>query len=425
MNYWLYNISLILLLPLVALYVVIRGRGVSRLRHGLKERIGRLGFKRSDSRDEAVWFHASSVGEVQMTLPLIHAFEERFPGHRPLLSTMTETGRETAQRSLGTGRMTFFFPFDLPWIMSRVLDEVNPRALFVAETEIWPNLLYQCRRRDIPVVLFNGRISDRSFQRYRPFRFFFEGVLHCVSAFGMQTENDAERIIEIGAPRKRVVITGNLKFDRPVIQPDEGETRKLTVSLGLAAGRPVFVAGSTHDGEEGAVLQTFRGLKRIEPALVLILAPRHLTRLNDVIAILNREGFSWVERSRVSSEGFTGEVILLDTMGELESIYGIGDLTFVGGSLVPVGGHNILEPAAFGKPVMYGPHMENFREVARRIEAEGAGVQVRDGRELFEQAQRLLTDRFYYGCMSHAAIRAIQRNQGALEKTLRIFAKYL
>jgi len=425
MMYWIYNTVLVLLLPLVALYAVMRGRGVSRLRHGFKERSGRLAFKRSDKRDRALWFHASSVGEVQMTVPLIHAVEERFPNHRPFLSTMTETGRETAQRLLGKRRMTFFFPLDFPWITSRVLDEVNPRALFVAETEIWPNLLYQCHRRDIPVVLFNGRISDRSFRRYRSFRFFFKEVLHCVNAFGMQTENDAERIIEIGAPRKRVVITGNLKFDRPVIQPDEGETKKITASLGLAEGRPVFVAGSTHDGEEGVVLQTFRGLKQIEPALVLILAPRHLTRLNDVIAILNREGFSWVQRSRVSSEGFTGDVILLDTMGELDGMYGIGDLIFVGGSLVPVGGHNILEPAAFGKPVMYGPHMENFREVARRIEAEGAGVQVRDGRELLEQAQRLLTDRTHYGRMSRAAIRAIQRNQGALEKTLRILAAYL
>lgn len=425
MIYWIYNTILILSLPLVALYLLVRGQGVSRLRYGLRERLGILGMKSPARENHPVWFHASSVGEVQMTLPLIRAVEQRFPGHCLFLSTMTETGQEAARKFMGDRGTTFFFPLDLPWVTRRVLDRLKPWVLFIAETEIWPNLLCQCHGSGIPVVLFNGRISDRSLQRYRVFRFFFKEVLQCVSAFGMQTAGDAERITQIGAPRERVFVTGNLKFDRPIIQPDKGEEKKIRMSLGLAQDRPVFVAGSTHGGEEEMVLQAFRALKRIEPSLVLILAPRHLTRLNEVISVLNREGFLWVLRSRVSAGGFSGDVILLDTMGELERIYGIGGLTFVGGSLVPVGGHNILEPAAFGKPVVYGPHMENFREVVRIIEAEGAGVQVHDARELFEHARKILADRSYYDCMSRAAIRAIQKNQGAIEKTLHILKKYL
>jgi 3-deoxy-D-manno-octulosonic-acid transferase len=360
-----------------------------------------------------------------MTLPLIRALEARFPDHAVFFSTMTETGQEAARKFMGDRGTAFFSPLDFPWVIRRVLDKLNPSALFIAETEIWPNLLYQSYRRGIPVVIFNGRISDRSFRQYRPFRFFLKNVLHCVSAFGMQTGGDAERVVEIGAPKERVFVTGNLKFDRPIIQPEEGKQRKIRTSLGLAAGRPVFVAGSTHSGEEDIVLQAFSELKQIEPSLVLILAPRHLTRLNEVISVLNRGGFLWVQRSHIPAGGFSGDVILLDTMGELEGIYGIGHLTFVGGSLVPVGGHNILEPAAFGKPVMYGFHMENFREVARIIEAEGAGLQVRDARELVEHARKLLTDRSCYERMSLAAIQAIQKNQGATKKTLHILRTYL
>jgi len=425
MIYWIYNTFLTLSLPVVLPYFFISVHQGSSLRRGFEERMGFLGAKRPCEKDHPVWFHASSVGEVLMTLPLIQAVREKFPENRLFVSTMTETGQETAKRLLGGQGTTFFLPLDLPWTVQRVLRALAPRALFIAETEIWPNLLRQCQMRGIPVVLFNGRISDRSLESYRRFRFFFKEVLRGVAAFGMQSERDAERIVEIGASRERVVITGNLKFDRPALHVAEEEMGIVRNTLGLQEKQPVFVAGSTHGGEEEIILQAFRQLKRIEPSLVLILAPRHLERLDEIIKTLDRDNFLWVRKSQMPREGFKGEVILLDTMGELERIYSIGDVIFVGRSLVPGGGQNILEPAAFGKPVLFGPHMENFREIARIMKAEGGGIEIRNQKELFDQAQRLLTDRSYYTRVSRAAFRAIEKNQGAIQKTLELLEKYL
>jgi 3-deoxy-D-manno-octulosonic-acid transferase len=241
----------------------------------------------------------------------------------------------------------------------------------------------------------------------------------------MQSDQDAERIIEIGAPRDRVVITGNLKFDRPAFDPTDEEIQSVRRSLGLGREQIVFVAGSTHGGEEEIILQTFRRLRRIESSLALILAPRHLERLGEVAEALDRSGFSWTRRSQVSGDGPPCEIVLLDTMGELDRIYSIGTVVFVGGSLVPVGGHNILEPAAFGKPVIFGPHMQNFREVAGIMKAEGGGIEVRNPEDLLDQAQRLLTDRSYHSQVSRAALQAIQKNQGATQRTLRIIERCL
>jgi 3-deoxy-D-manno-octulosonic-acid transferase len=255
--------------------------------------------------------------------------------------------------------------------------------------------------------------------------FFFREVLGGGVVFGMQSQEDAERIVEIGASRHRVFVTGNLKFDRPVVYPAEAETNKIRASLGLGETQPVFVAGSTHRGEEEAVLEVFRRLKGVEPAIVLILAPRHLERIDEITRSLERDGFVWVRKSQMRGEGSPGEVILLDTIGELERLYTIGTVVFVGGSLVPVGGHNILEPVAFGKPVLFGPHMENFRDIVRIVKAEEGGVEVRDRQALFEQAQRLLVDRPYYHRVSRAARRTVQNNQGAIQKTIDLLERYL
>jgi len=425
MIYWTYNALLTLSLPILLPYFILKTRKRPRLRKGLGDRLGFARTALPAMHDHPVWFHASSVGEVTMTLPLIHAIRERFPEYRLLLSTMTETGHETAMRLLGDQGTVFFSPLDFSWIVRRVLGALTPRILCIAETEIWPNLLNQCRTRGTPVVMFNGRVSDRSFGNYRRFRFFFREVLQGVATFAMQSERDAERIVEIGAPRDRVVITGNLKFDRPVLHMPKEERGLMRRSLGLRERQAVFVAGSTHEGEERIVLQAFRELKRIESSLVLILAPRHLDRLDRVMRILDKGGFSWVRKSRIPSEGLSGDVVLLDTMGELEKVYSISKIVFVGRSLVPGGGHNILEPAALGKPVLFGPHMENFREVAAIMKAAGGGIEVRTEKELLEQAQRLLIDRSYYSRISQAAVRVIQKNQGAIQNTLEIIGKYL
>jgi 3-deoxy-D-manno-octulosonic-acid transferase len=420
-----YNVILTLSLPVLLPYFLMGHRRGRRLRRGFGERLRGPGEKAGAEKDHPVWFHAASVGEVQMTLPLVQAFQRRFSEYRFVLSTMTETGQDTAKRLVGERGTTFFLPLDFPWTVRKVLDAVAPRALFIAETEIWPNLVHQCEGRAIPVVLFNGRISDRSFGTYRRFRFFFKEILRGIAAFGMQSERDAERIIEIGAAPERVSVTGNLKFDRPIRCPAEAERRMVRNSLGLRDEQPVFVAGSTHPGEEEIVLRAFGQLKEIEPSIVLILAPRHLERLDEVTRMLDQGQFGWVRKSQMLSGGFSGDVILLDTMGELERTYSVGSVIFVGGSLVPVGGHNILEPAAWGKPVAFGPHMENFREIASVMKDEGGGIEVQGHTDLFGAAQRFLTDRSYFDQASRAALRAIENNQGAVEKTLQILETYL
>lgn len=425
MIFWTYNAILTLSFPVVLPYFLMGHRRGRQLRRGFGERLRGPGEKAGAEEDHPVWFHAASVGEVQMTLPLVQAFQRKFSEYRFVLSTMTETGQDTAKRLVGEGGTTFFLPLDFPWTVRKVLDAVAPRALFIAETEIWPNLVHQCEGRAIPVVLFNGRISDRSFGNYRRFRFFFKEILREIAAFGMQSERDAERIIEIGAAPERVSVTGNLKFDRPIRCPTEAETRMVRNSLGLRDEQPVFVAGSTHPGEEEIVLRAFGQLKEIEPSIVLILAPRHLDRLDEVTRMLDQGQFGWVRKSQMLSGGFSGDVILLDTMGELERTYSVGSVIFVGGSLVPVGGHNILEPAACGKPVTFGPHMENFREIASVMKDEGGGIEVQGHTELFGAAQRFLTDRSYFAQASRAALRAIENNQGAVEKTLQILETYL
>jgi 3-deoxy-D-manno-octulosonic-acid transferase len=338
---------------------------------------------------------------------------------------MTETGQDAAESLVSDGGKAFMLPLDFPWIVRRVLDTIEPLALFVAETEIWPNLVCQSRARGIPVVLFNGRISDRSIDRYRRYRFFFKEVLRDFEAFGMQSQKDAERIAEIGASPERVLVTGNLKFDRPLIEPTKQENEAVLNSLGLTGGQVVFVAGSTHPGEEEVVLRVFQKLKRTEPNLILIIAPRHLDRLDEVTRILDTEGVRWVRKSQIATGGRGDEVILLDTMGELSRVYSIGTVIFVGKSLVPGGGHNILEPAAFGKPVMFGPHMENFREIASVMKAEGGGIEINSEEEFFSRAQGLLSDPSLYDRVSKAALRAIQKNQGALKKTFDLLEKYL
>jgi len=425
MIYGAYNTLLVLSLPLVVPYILLKDRRI----RGTSSRLGGkppMGRQRPEAgQDHPLWFHAASVGEVNMALPLMDAVHRRFPHFRLYLSTMTETGQQAAARLLEGKGTTFFLPLDFPWTVSRILGSLAPRALFVAETEIWPNLLRQCRRRRIPVVLFNGRISDRSFERYRRFRFFFREVIQGFAALAMQSGRDAERIIEIGASPSRVRVTGNVKFDRPIPRLTAEEAGALRAGLGIKEKQRVFVAGSTHRGEEELVLEAFRRLKQTEPSLVLILAPRHLERLGEAIKALDRGGLCWTRKSQISRDGPRADAVLLDTMGELGRIYGIGDVVFVGGSLVPVGGHNILEPAAFGKPVLFGPHMENFREVARIIKAEGGGIEIRDQGQLFEETHRLLTDRSYYRRVGRAALRTIRNNQGASQKTLEIFEKYL
>jgi len=345
--------------------------------------LDRLGFHGSPpavSRGDrpTIWVHAVSVGETNASVPLLRRLRERAPRARLLLSNVTVTGRGTAEEALsGVTEGRFYFPFDIPGICGRFLDRVRPDVIVVVETEIWPNFLAECVRRSVPVVIVNGRLSGRSFRGYSRVVWFFGPVLRTLRAISAQTREDAERFIALGADPSVVTVGGNLKFD--VSHPGKGATSLSGIlEREKAAGARWIVAGSTHEGEEAVVLRAFAAARRIDPGIRLLLAPRHPERFSVVESALRQEGVPVVRRTSIP-EGkgrIEEEVLLLDTVGELPSAYAAADLAFVGGSLVPKGGHNVLEPAWHGVPTIVGPHMENFREIADVFLGAGGLLQV-------------------------------------------------
>jgi len=415
MMYWLYSFGLgaffIAGLPVFVAQAVLRGK----YRRGLPERLGRIPVWMGPTAP--VWLHAVSVGEVMAATPLARELAARRPDLSLLVSTVTDTGRAVAEQRLAAKQFVFF-PLDFGWAVRPVLDRLRPRIVLLTETELWPNFIRACGIRGIPVVLINGRISPRSFPRYRRVRGLFARVLQGIRLFCMQTPEDAARILELGAPKERVHLVGNLKFDLAAGGPAEGGEAGPAVRqmLGLLPGQPVLVAGSTHRGEEAPVLEVFQAVRRTIPDLTLLLAPRHPERLGEVEELLERGGFSWVRRSRLPGEA-TAAVILVDTMGELARLYAAGTVVFVGGSLVPIGGHNILEPAAYARPVLFGPHMGNFAEMGRLFLEQGAGREVRDAATMASEILRILQEPRVAGQMGQAGRAIVDSHRGACRRT--------
>ena len=313
------------------------------------------------------------------------------------------------------------FPLDFRGAARRAVRRVEPGCFIALETELWPNLLRALRLAGVPAVLANGRISDRSYRRYRLVRRLFRRVLDGVALFCMQSEEDARRIIGLGARPERVVVTGNLKMEAPSGDAGADQIWRRLLRLGQA---PVVVAGSTHRGEEAAMLDAFLATREAVGGLRLVLAPRHPERLDEVEALVRTRGLTVVRRSRLSS-GSGDEVILLDTMGELASLYAVADVIFVGGSLVPSGGHNVVEAALQSKAVVFGPHMENFRDTAALLLREAAAVQVKDGPELATVLGRLLADEPSRHALGRAAWNAVRAHQGACVRTIAALERVL
>ena len=428
MIYFLYNTLLTLLLVLSAPYFFIRSLFQKRLRKPLIQRMGFLG---TQSLERSIWVHAASVGEVFCSIPLLRRIKREFPHGKIVLTTVTSTGNEAAKAQLPEVDHILFFPIDHPFILRRVLKKIQPTLLLIAETELWPNLLRACGSKGIPIILFNGRISKKSLRGYLFFRFLFEECLQYVSLFLMQTNEDQDRIIQIGAPAEKTSVVGNLKFDQtlPSVTPEAGAT--LAQSLGLHERGTVLIAGSTHAGEEEILTRISKELREIDPDLMFILAPRHLNRLEEVERMLRKESFSWMRKTVFTVDQDSPdqkrrpEVILLDTMGELMSLYSLATLVFIGGSLVPVGGHNPLEPLFFKKCVLFGPFMFNFLEISRRlIEAEGA-IQVKDREDLALQMKRLLKNERARKEMGERGYQFLRKHQGATERMFEKIRPYL
>ncbi|MBS3919977.1 MAG: 3-deoxy-D-manno-octulosonic acid transferase [Deltaproteobacteria bacterium] len=419
MIHFLYNVILTCFLILHIPYLFLQSLLGKQPQKLLKERLG--GFPDLSSKNP-VWIHAASVGEVLCSIPLLKKIKKEVPDVDIVLTTMTSTGNETAKKLIPEADWILFFPVDHPFTIRRAVQKIRPRLLLIAETELWPNLLRLCGRKKIPVVLFNGRISEKSFRGYLLFKSFFKRCLNNIFLFLMQTEEDRNRIIEIGVPPDRTEVAGNIKFDQVFPSINLDATVELSASLGLLGNEAILIAGSTHQGEEEIFIQLFKNLRETDPHLILILAPRHLDRLEEVEKILKNEGVSWKRRSSLSGQGRNdiSDVILLDTMGELMRLYSLGTIVFIGGSLVSIGGHNPLEPLFFKKCVLFGPYMFNFLEISRRLIAEGGAILVNDREGLSSQLRRLLSDERARNQVGEKGYRFLQKHRGATE---RIFEK--
>jgi 3-deoxy-D-manno-octulosonic-acid transferase len=357
-------------------------------------------------------------------VPLVEGIRRRWPELGIVVSTITPTGARIVGERLADTAVHRYFPIDLPGPVRRALDAARPRFFIAIETELWPNFLRALARRRIPAMIANGRISDRSFRRYRWVRGLMRRVLADVSVFAMQTDEDARRIIALGAPPSRVVVTGNLKSDLlPEAAGDDPAGWRARLHLG--AGARLWIAGSTHRGEETVVLDAFLRARTRCPELALLLAPRHPERAGEVEALIRERGLLAARRSRLPADGAPGAVIILDTVGELAALYALAEIVFVGGSLVPIGGHNVLEPAMRGKPVLVGPHMSNFREGAELLQRSGGGLVVKDAPELERELARLLEDRDLARRMGDAAREAFAGRQGAVSATLDLVGLHL
>jgi 3-deoxy-D-manno-octulosonic-acid transferase len=425
----LYNTLLTFGLILSSPFFALKILTTPRYRMGVSQRLG-ISYKsvfKKVGNEKPLWIHAASVGEVLGSLPIIEGIRQANPELSILLSTMTAPGNDMAKERAPDVNAITFFPLDHPWAVRRTISLVNPRAFLMAETEIWPNFLMELGRRRIPVMLFNGRISTRSLQWYKRFRFFLNSPLTAISAFCMQSNADAQRIIEMGANPERVTVSGNIKFDQAPPEITQGEKEALLQTLGIHAGQPILIAGSTHRGEEEFMLEVLRSLSPEYPDLVLILAPRHLERVREVEILLKRGKISWSRKTQLQrkGEGRGPRVILLDTLGELSTFYSIGTLIFVGGSLVRVGGHNILEPLFFKKPVLFGPFMDHFREISDEVLRRGAGFQIREVDQMVIHVKTLLKNPSLRSNMGKCGLEIIWENRGATRKTLETISRFL
>ena len=425
--YFLY--SFITLLALVALspYFVYQALRHGKYVGGLGERLGHLPPSLNAEGDASIWIHAVSVGEVLAATPLIAELRRSYPEVRLFLSTTTLTGQRLARQGAADVDGVLYFPFDWAFCVRRTLSRLQPRLFVMIDTEIWPNLLRECRRSGIPTVLANGRISPRSFPRYRIIRPLFRHVLADIDRLCVQGAEAAGRFAQLGADPSRITVTGSLKFDaldavrRPGLAVDS-----VLRYFRIPESRPVLVAGSTLHGEEAAVIHAFKRLKADTVRPLLVLAPRHPERFADVERLCRSEGLSTVRRSELAVDAEPREeAVVLDTIGELADLYQIATVVFVGGSLVPAGGHNILEPAALGKPVVFGPHMENFAEIADTFLANAGAVQVQSNQELNTTIASLMGDPVRRATLGAAARALVDTNRGAMGRTLAVVTALL
>jgi 3-deoxy-D-manno-octulosonic-acid transferase len=376
--------------------------------------------------EDSIWIHALSVGEIISAIPLIKSLKQKYPSRDFVFTVTTSQGMKVAREELEEEvEALFTMPLDFWWSMQRVVRYVKPSIFILVETDIWPGLIFLLRERGIRTILVNGRVSPRTARSYRKFRYFTRIVLDSLELCLMQTALDRNRLLEIGISPQKVRTAGNIKFDREWIPMSEEERREWLNRLNLDLKKSLWVAGSTHDGEEDILLDVFARLLPLFPLLHLIIAPRKIERSEDLRRLCMAKGLKAFLRTDLEVKKEPYDVLILNTIGELDRIYGIGRLCFVGGSLTPVGGHNLLEPASFGLPVLYGPYTHNFALMSQLLVESGGGKRVKDGEELFGILKELLSDPEKHKTMGGQAKAFVQMNQGALRRVMGYIEAYL
>ncbi len=428
----IYNVFSLLVFPFFLLFLLTALFIRPAYRKNISQRFGWYPsvFFQVLKKKKTIWIHAASVGEVMMTRYFVQALKARYPDASFVLSTITPTGQHAAREHLHDIDLFIYFPFDLFWITRSLVRKIAPTLFIFMETEIWPNCLKSLSDRKTSSILANGRISTRSFPRYRRFRFFLSVVFDDVSLFLMQSKQDEDRIIALGASRDRVEHTGNMKYAQGAEGGGMIKPVQSLSGLGLLEGDLLMIAGSTRPGEEDAVLDAYEIALSAIPSLVLVIAPRHLERLDVVESRLLARGHLSIRKGRISgalrkSPGADVPVILIDTLGHLAEIYPLGTFIFVGGSLSPFGGHNILEPAACRKPVLFGPHMDNFREISIQLLKSGGGIEVANGREMGEKVVMLSKYPDVYQKKAVAAHRVVLSHKGAVQRNIERIARFM
>ena len=422
----LYDIGFLIFSVIYLPILIFKGK----LHREFPERFGRYTPAKENtllSGRDRIWIQAVSVGEVAVCKSLIPLLKEKFPGYDLVVSTITKAGNDLAKRLFSKDAVIIYFPLDFGFTVRRAVKHIKPRLYIMIETEIWPNLLKELSLNSVPSVMMNGRISDRSIGKYRLISPFLKNVLSKIRAFCMQDTIDAERVISLGAPPERVNVTGNMKFDAEVLAgvEDPGVIRR---SLSLNDDDPLLVAGSTHKGEEKTIVEAFRDLVLEFPKLRLLIAPRHVGRVEEVESVISKSGLESVRVSRLNDTRCTIDdrrILILDTIGHLNEAYSAATLVFIGGSLVKHGGQNPVEPALLGRPILFGPHMFNFRYITKVLLTEGAALQIAGKEDLVRSSKMLLKDPLKRSELGANAKRVIEKNRGATKKNLEKISEIL
>lgn len=418
MMYVLYNILLhlfcIVFSPILLLLILFN-------LYDIRQRLGYWHLDDDPSSGEVVWFHAASMGEVTALATVVHVIKRAFPQRRIAVSTTTVTGQNRTKELIPSAEYIFLAPLDIPWAVNRVLRRLRPKAVILTETELWPNMIVRAKDRGCRIGLINGRMTERSAGRYKRGKGLIKRTLSCFDIVCVQTESDRNRFLAFGVHPERTAILGNIKFDLLRFLATLKKTDLTKESLHIAPHSKIVVAGSTRPGEEQIILSSFGTIADSQDDVVLIIAPRHMDRIGEVEQLLFKHNLNFTRRSSIhETTPVHSGIILLNTMGELSQIYSFADIAFVGGSLVPLGGHNPLEPAMWGVPVLFGPHRDNVRQICNLLIEAGGGMEIKNGAEFASTVLRLLQDQNERNMRGEAALKVVEANSGVASRTVQL-----